>query len=70
MRYTLFACDEVGGHQMRSSSDLEPLKRAADNLTTKAVEDGNDLQYVVKVAYRVVYRGRKAREHGTNFVRA
>ncbi len=55
---------------MRSSSDLEPLKRAADNLTTKAVEDGNDLQYVVKVAYRVVYRGRKAREHGTNFVRA
>ncbi len=58
MRYTLFACDEAGGHQMRSDGDLELLKRAADDLRAKAVSEDNDLQYVVKVAYRVVYRGK------------
>lgn len=62
MRYTLFACDEVGGHQMRSDSDLELLKRSADDLRTNAFNNGDDLDYVVKVAYRVVYKGKVVQE--------
>lgn len=47
---------------MRSDSDLELLKRAADDLRTKSVEDGNDISYVVKVAYRVVYCGKVVKQ--------
>lgn len=61
MRYILFACDEVGGHQMRSDTDLTLLKKAADNLRTKAEEDGEDLRYVIKQGYRIVYKGKVCR---------
>lgn len=47
---------------MRSDSDLELLKRSADDLRTNAFNNGDDLDYVVKVAYRVVYKGKVVQE--------
>ena len=62
MRYTLFACDEMGGHQMHSDSNLELLKRAADDLRTAAINNGDDIRYVVKNGYSVVYKGKLVQE--------
>lgn len=61
MRYALFVTDDCGGSkQLYDSYDLQEMKRDADQKQRWALEnDLEGLEYIVKQAYRTVYKGRK-----------
>lgn len=57
MRYTLFVCDSNTSRQLRSSEDLELLKRDADACQKEAtsVDPNTDLEYFVNVGHKTIY---------------
>lgn len=61
MRYTLFVCDSLSSKQLRSSEDLEGLKRDADFYQNVAMEvdKDTDLEYTVKQGYQQIYNAAK-----------
>lgn len=60
MRYTLFVTNPNISKQLRSSEDLELLKRDADLCQRIAIADDSDtdLEYIVKVGYKLVYNAK------------
>jgi hypothetical protein len=60
MRYTLFVTDSNSSKQLYSSEDLASLKADADfrQRLAKEEDDQTDIQYIVKQAYRLVYKAR------------
>lgn len=63
MRYTLFVTDSTSSKQLGSSENLDSLKRDADFRQQIAKQDDSDtdIQYIVKQAYRVVYKAKGER---------